>query len=405
MKKSNQKWECDVAVAGAGPAGITAAFLLSQAGYRVILLDKAHFPREKLCGGCLTAKTVRLLEEIFSVSPASLLEKKVIDFQSNRFAIHYKNQVLVDKATAPSYTFHFVDRSVYDHFFLEKARQVGVIVLEGEKITGLDTGNNWIITGSGKKIAFRTLVAADGVNSKIRSLLFQEGKLPGRKWRHHLGMAVETRIDRAAAGPLRDLAHPVLSFGYLHYGYGWLFPNKDRLVIGIGGLQRKLKKRKLPQILVELMSDFGIDYRVMASPGNQAINSNMRGFPLPFGNFLVEPAWGNILLTGDAAGLADPMLGEGIFQAHQAGQLAAQAIIDSRDNHLVAKNYCGLLQSHLLPELVNARRMRRIVYMRLNHLLRFRIVRWVESQFGRLVELIHGDRTYRFPHPRKKNHP
>jgi len=147
-------------------------------------------------------------------------------------------------------------------------------------------------------------------------------------------------------------------------------------------------------------------------------SEKIRGYPLPFGNFLVKPIYKKILLIGDAAGLVDPMLGEGIYQAHKSGELAARAIIKTiewADNLVVEtgknnmtgdmvleQNYLDLLNSHLLPELFYARKFRCFVYNKLNHISKFRVVRLLESRFEKLAELIHGDRSYRKPRIKKR---
>ena len=73
----------DVIIAGGGPAGSTAGYILSKAGLNVLIIDKSNFPRKKLCGGLITYKTIRLLERVFGETASSLDEKGIIDFVQN----------------------------------------------------------------------------------------------------------------------------------------------------------------------------------------------------------------------------------------------------------------------------------------------------------------------------------
>ena len=84
-------YESDVAIVGAGPAGSTAAYVLAKLGLNVIIIDKSSFPRDKLCGGLLSSKSVRLLEKIFDETEESL-NKKIINFSSNMFQVMFREK-------------------------------------------------------------------------------------------------------------------------------------------------------------------------------------------------------------------------------------------------------------------------------------------------------------------------
>ncbi|NIM12202.1 MAG: geranylgeranyl reductase family protein [Candidatus Aminicenantes bacterium] len=390
-KSSHTHDNYDVAVAGAGPAGSTAAYVLGKKGYKVALLDKETFPRKKLCGGCLTAKTLRLLNRLFQEPEESLTQKNIINFKSNRFEIRYKTKTLIHKPSA--LTFYFVDRATYDTFLLQKAKQAGANVIEGEKVNQLELNteaNTYKITTSRNRVInARFIIGADGANSTIRTKYFQQAKLNTR-WHHNLAYCLEVFPPRE--GNLHSLEYPILSFGYLRYGYAWLFPNKDRLVVGMGGLHRKNKDLKAA--FKAFLDDYHISNTDM---------SNLKGHPLPYGNFLKKPIQGNLLLVGDAAGLVDPMLGEGIYQAHKSGELAAQAIIEKLENNTdLEANYLNLLYTHLLLDFIYARKWRWFVYHPLNYILKFCSTKMVKPYVDKLAQLVHGDRTYRW-FKKKKN--
>ncbi len=380
----------DVVIVGAGPAGSTAAYVLSQKGYNVLLLDKKQFPRKKLCGGCLSAKTLWLLNRVFNEPEESLTKNNIIDFKSFRFDIRYKTKVLVSPISPLA--FHFVDRQVYDAFLLQKARKAGAQVSEGEKVTDIDaaannTSNELTLTTSRERsIKAKFVIGADGANSIVRTKLLRQKKIKDPGWQRSLALGMEIFIPRK--GDHEALEFPILSFGYLRYGYSWIFPNKDRLVVGIGGLERKNKN--LAGRFKKFLSDYnlaGID------------SSKIQGCSLPFGKSLSTPFYQNILLVGDAAGLVDPMLGEGIYQAHKSGELAAKAISDTLENRIPGDpgtNYLYLLQKHLFTEFVYARRFRWFLYNPLSHMLNFRHIQLLDRYFSKLSEVVHGSRTYKW---------
>lgn len=380
----------DVVIVGAGPAGSTAAYILSRKGYNILLLDKEHFPRKKLCGGCLTAKTPWLLNRLFNEPEESLIKNNIIDFKSFRFDVRYKTKVLVSPISP--LPFCFVHRQVYDAFLLQKAKEAGAEVWEGEKVTDIgETANNTgseltLTTSRGRLIKTKFIVGADGANSTVRTKLLRQKKINGSRWHRNLAYCLE--IFLARQGDFKTLEYPILSFGYLRYGYSWVFPNKNRLVVGIGGLKRKNKN--LTGKFQKFLSDYnlgGID------------SKKIQGYPLPFGNSLSTPGYKNILLVGDAAGLVDPMLGEGIYQAHKSGELAAAAIIEALENQTPGEpvtNYTDLLQKHLMTEFVYARRFRWFLYNPLSHILNFRHVKLMDRYFGKLSEVVHGSRTYKW---------
>jgi geranylgeranyl reductase family protein len=382
----------DITVVGAGPAGATAAYILGKKNHSVLLLDKAHFPRKKLCGGCLTIKTVWLLERIFNETAASLIEKSIVNFQTHRFEVRCRTKLLVDVLSP--FPFHFVDRQVYDAFFLQKAKDVGVDVLEGEKVCDIDLNGKansstfFLTTSGGRLIETKFLIGADGANSVVRTKLLKEKKIDGAKWQRNLAAGIEVFLSRN--GEFAAFDSSILSLGYVRYGYAWIFPNRDRLVVGMGSLTRKNKNLKAH--FQEFLSDYNL-----GSIDSQPV----QGHPLPFGNSLSKPFYGNILLVGDAAGLVDPMLGEGIYQAHLSGELAAKAVIESLEHRAGSSEETGLLYLHLLEkhlaiEFLYARRFRWFLYNPLSHMINFRHIQWMDKYFTKFAEVVHGSRTYKW---------
>ena len=144
MNKSN----CyDIIIIGAGPAGSTAAFILAGKGLNILVIDKHKFPRKKLCAGLLTWKTINTLEKIFKTDLNYLKSQGVINYQSEKYAIYnQKGELIRGKLEFP---YHFVDRKIYDKFWLDKAREAGAKVLTGEKAVSFDIQNSKLETDRG----------------------------------------------------------------------------------------------------------------------------------------------------------------------------------------------------------------------------------------------------------------
>ncbi len=387
----NNEYDVDIAVVGAGPAGATAAYILSRKGYNVLLLDKARFPREKLCGGCLTAKTLRLLDRVFTETPTSLTQKNIINFSSSHYQIRCKSRILIDKYT--HLPFYFVDRTSYDYYLFQKAKDAGAIPMEEEKIVELkqnpSSGNYSLVTSNGHTVSPRFIIAADGVNSTIRSKLFLQHdskKKLFKQWKNHLAFALETFIPRDT--PFEFPNFPILFYGCHPHGYGWLFPNKTRWVLGIGGLNTR--NFDLKTTFQHFLSSLNDDI-------SRTDTTKTTGFPIPLGNFVKKPVFNNIILAGDAGGFVDPMLGEGIFHAHKTGELAAYSIINAIENNTpIAPFYQEQLQTTLFPEFIYAKHFSRLLFNPVNRYLGFPLIKQLDRYFDKLAEVIHGDRTYRW---------
>ena len=375
----------DVIIAGAGPAGATAGFILSRSGLKVLLIDKKTFPREKVCGGMITHKTVRLLERVFGLTVTSLGDKGLINYEADSYEVRSRNSVIARGTYG--IPFRFIDRELYDNFLLGMARQSGAEIIESDRIASLDVLRSAVTTASGRQFAARAIVGADGVNSRVRRSFPSD--LFGREgWKHNLAAAHEIHVSR---DDLQQQVHyPVLYYDFIEFGYAWIFPNREKVIIGMCGLKSKNSKNILA-LFREFLS--AIDIRLN-------VDHKIFSYVLPYGNFLPEPVFRNIILVGDAAGLADPLLGEGIFYAQRSAELAAQAIMDSlhRDgfHDRVKSNYQGLLREHIFTEFVYAGKIQETIFRHLRN-FRWLPLRILMNMYGdRPIEAVHGIRSYRW---------
>jgi len=337
-----------VVVVGAGPAGSAAAKVLAQNGVNVWLLDKSDFPRSKLCAGLLTWKTVNVIEAILHKDLHVLRNQGVIHYATSKYAIHNSHQMLVSGNL--DFPFHLVARRNYDQFWLDEARKAGARLFLKTEVDAIDPSQSRIFTTPKKKIRARFILAADGVHSRIRSALTTRRRIK-RKWSAGLAYGLEVTVSRNEFPHLPDYAS--LHFGHIPWGYAWSFPGPARHILGIMGLKTK-RARKIKDCFHGFLASQSLPH---------TITQHAKAYPVPWGNFLEEPGWGNILLLGDACGLADPILGEGIYYAHLSGKIAAEVILNVISNpQSAAEVYRLRLERTILKELRWAKRCRNLLF-------------------------------------------
>lgn len=271
----NIGYNCDVAIVGAGPAGSTLAFDLSQAGFKVILLDKEKFPRNKVCAGGLPVKVLNILPfDISSVIEREIYEVMLTYKLKNRFSRGYIKPLL-----------YMVNRERFDHLLVQEARNSGAQFLEEQNIELLNfNGDMWTIKASGNIIKTQTLVGADGANSLVaRELSLKPSN------RFHVGLHAEVPISLFRQPKCLERGI-VLDWGMHKDCYGWVFPKQEIASVGVQG-PIKLG-RQLKTYLEDLLKSCGI------SPQDQRIIGHL--IPHRTGESSISKS--RALLIGDAAG-------------------------------------------------------------------------------------------------------
>lgn len=290
----------DVIVIGAGPAGAAAAYVAAQAGLRVALIDRKTFPRDKLCGGLITGRARQHYAEIFGHDmPFEPQDRKTtVDFR-------YRGQPVGIIEDAP--VLCATMRWDMDAMLCAHAMGAGAQDFTGRTVEEINRDARTVTLKGGAVLGYGVLIGADGVNSQVARALFGQ---PFDRARIGFGLEIE------AVGAQIDPAAPVrIDLGAAQWGYGWVFPKRCSTTVGVGGLLGKNPEMK--RAMSAYCDMLGIDAAV----------ASFKGQFLPFGDFRTVPGQGAVLLAGDAAGLVDPITGEGIGYAMQSGQLAAKAAL------------------------------------------------------------------------------
>jgi geranylgeranyl reductase family protein len=290
----------DAIVVGAGPAGSTAAYRLSRAGARVLLLDRERFPRDKPCGGGLTYRAVRELP--VSVDP-------VVEDTVDRFELGFRYGKRFERRSDGPLIL-MTQRRRLDEHLAEQAAAAGADFRDGLRVTVLEVEDDGAtVRFNGAAAIAPVVIGADGVNGlTARSL----GPLDSR--RH--GVALEGNVpyedDEA-----RFRGRALLDLGTVPGGYAWAFPKGDHVNVGVGGWEGE--GPRLREHLERACVGYGLSHERLRE---------LRGFRLPLRGPGEWPVRGRALAVGDAAGLVDPFSGDGIYEALLSARLAAEAALD-----------------------------------------------------------------------------
>lgn len=304
---------CDVLIAGGGPAGSSCAWGLRSAGMRVVILDKAAFPRNKVCGGWITPQVL----ETLAISPEDYAPGRT--FQPiTGFRVGCLGQPDVGLAY-PRAVSYGIRRSEFDEYLL---RRSGAEVREHAPIVSLErSGDFWIVNG---EIRARLLIGAGGhfcpVARHLGNIDSSRNGQAGAAEVPVIAQEVEFEMDREQAAQCAIAPEiPELYFCRDLSGYGWCFRKGNFLNLGLG----RLDQRALPEHVSRFFDSLRAMGRMDFDPPRRALGHAY----LLWGHSRRKMVDDSVMLIGDAAGLAYAQSGEGIRPAIESGLLAAQVIL------------------------------------------------------------------------------
>ena len=360
----------DVIIIGSGPAGSAAGFFLAEKGIKVLIIEKESLPRYKTCGGGVVNKAAGLFPfSIESISEVKCFSTEVFDRRTNQHFVTRRNKPII----------FMTMREDFDYLILSKSKSAGAVILGNTKATDLITHDDYIeVITKENKFTARFVIGADGANgicSKKSGLNIPVKKLPALEY--------EMFVDEAVQQKFRNSAR--FDFDIIPNGYGWVFPKKDHLSIGV--VEMKKGKKELSKL-------FNAYLEWLCIADIQKYEKHGYFIPL-FSGRKFRFAKRRIFLTGDAAGFADPVTAEGISNAIQSGKIAAEALIESEMNfNFAADIYNYKINHSIIDEYRFSNIISELVY--LYPVIRGMLFRYYGQNLSELItDIFMGDKKYR----------
>jgi geranylgeranyl reductase family protein len=299
----------DVAIVGAGPAGATTAYRLARAHARVLLVDKVAFPRDKPCGGGLTMRAVKQLP--VSVEP-------VVEDRITRATCRLRYGPSIERESKQVFCL-MTQRRLLDAHLVEQAAAAGADFRDGVRVT---VESERELRVDGRPVHVDTLIGADGANGVTARTFGLAGHIVN-------GVALEGNASYDALPDGDWRGRLVLELATVPGGYGWIFPKADHVNVGVGGWGEE--GPRLRDHLRVLCEHYGLELDRL---------TQLRGHRLPMRRPQTKLAHGRVLLVGDAAGVLDPVSGDGIYEACVTGRLAAENVVaDTIGNYEAAVHH------------------------------------------------------------------
>ncbi|NHD19305.1 MULTISPECIES: geranylgeranyl reductase family protein [unclassified Actinopolyspora] len=343
MSRTTHSTVWDVAVVGAGPAGATAARIAAESGCSVLLLEREAIPRYKTCGGGLVGASLAALPEGADVRICDELSRVTLSMHGRR------------ERTMPSRPplAKMVFRSEFDAALVERAAQAGVAVRDKCLVKGVESGADRVSLrlGNGEVMHARTVVGADGSASRV-------ARFVGVRCRQvDLALEIEVPVDSPTSR--RWAGRALLEWGPFPGAFGWVFPKGDISTVGVVGSRgRPDETRRYMRDFVERQGFSGIE--PLHDTGHL---TRCRYADSPF-------AHNRAIVAGDAAGLADPWLREGISFAMRSGELAGRSAVaiagsaTRSDTEAAERDYARSVERELAAEMYASEKLAKIYFAR-----------------------------------------
>jgi geranylgeranyl reductase family protein len=325
MGITSHKYSYDVIIIGSGPAGSAAAFFLAKSGVKTLVIEKEKLPRYKTCGGGIVGRVVNILPfDIDEVIETNCLQAEVYDADSG---CHFVSE-------RPYPIIRTTMRQNLDSFILSKAIEQGAVLKDKCEVSNYKINETGIeVQAGGDNLVSKFLIAADGAHGIVSKNLQANNcliKLPALEYEVYTDTATLSRFMNKAR----------FDYGIPANGYGWVFPKRDHLSIGVIAMTRThVNLNKAYQKYLKLL---GID---------TVLRFEKFGYTIPFAKKKHLSSHKRILFAGDSAGLADPLTAEGISNAILSGRCAAESIVKADFNERTVTNlYHNAISDMILKE-------------------------------------------------------
>ncbi len=320
----------DLVIAGGGPSGSAAAWQAAQMGAKVVVLDKAAFPRDKPCGDGLTARAVSYLQKMGLAHEVAGFHRvnRVTVFSPSHWELSFpKRPGMPDHG-------HTVSRTHLDSLLLTHAEKAGATVRQGAEVSEPIIDSRGRVAGvvlkSGEKVHGDAVIAADGAYSPIKRALNLDSQYNG-----YTAIAIRAEMD--ANRPDSDSLDVYLKLefqGDQLPGYAWVFPmGGGRLNIGLGYINsyRNWQAINATHFLGDFLRTLPPEWE-LPSIEELKKNKSVRAWRLPMG-FTAWPPWRpGVLFAGDSLGAGRPTSGAGISKALESGLAAGECAMAALEN-------------------------------------------------------------------------
>jgi geranylgeranyl reductase family protein len=319
----------DVVVVGAGPGGIGAALTASARGCSVVCIDKARFPRDKTCGDGLTTEALRLLERL-GLTRDDLLAAGLVAVRETVLVSPTGRRVTLPLPADRGIHAAVITRRTLDAALVTLAGRAGVDVREQCTLEKVAPHGDEVelLLADGTALYTRYVIAADGHWSSVRRALEPDAPRDLGEWHAVRQYFADVDDDRLWVVFERDLLP----------GYAWVFPLPDGGAnVGYGVLRAAGRRgRDLNALWPELL-ERPVLREILGARARAT--EPVRAWPIPTRYDPARLTSGRALFVGDAAGVVDPMTGEGIAQALETGILAAESVATGGSPDAVAARY------------------------------------------------------------------
>jgi len=328
----------DVIVVGAGPAGATAAKFLAEKGIRTILLDKDKFPRVKLCGGGIPARTLKKYEYL---EDEGLINSYT--YGANVYFPFYKDKVKIEMKE-PMHA--MVIRKDFDNALAELAKDNGSNFEDGCEVKDIKILEDSvkIITKNNNSFESRMVIGADGIWSIIAKKIGL-----GQNYKNFgVCLVQEIPMEKKVINeyfPGNKLAHVHINYSGIA-GYGWVFPKNDCVNIGFGELSKRDSENKMN--LREIFNDYIKTIKENKIIPKELKFDNVKGAAVP--SCHIEKSYSEkVLLCGEAAGFIN-FGGGGIDYALTSGEFAANVAIDALEKSDTSERFLSKYEKRWMED-------------------------------------------------------